>query len=109
MLGDSDDLRALLRSLFPTLTITAVAKPSGQRVVYFCHFGPDPKDAARRDWHTWGKVVLKVSGGLDPTAIAYMQKEIEILQGLSNNNYPKLLYGKSRDRGKTPGEAFRHD
>jgi len=92
MLQDSAELRALLNSLFPSLDVTAVAKPSGQRVVYFCHFGPDPKDDIRRDWHAWGRVVLKVSGGLDPTSIAYMQKEIEILRGLNNKHYPKLLY-----------------
>jgi serine/threonine protein kinase len=35
---------------------------------------------------------MKVSGGLDPTSIAYMQKEIEILRSLNSDKYPKLLY-----------------
>src|SRR6266849_5920260 len=92
VLQDTNGLRALLSSFFPTLTISGAAKPSGQRIVYFCHFGPDANDPPRRDWHTWGKVVLKVSSGLDPASIAYMQKEIDALRSLDNRHYPKLLY-----------------
>jgi len=92
MIHDNADLRGLLKLFFPKLQIEAVAKPSGQRVVYFCYFDPEPTDTIRKDWHAWNKVVMKVSSGIDPISIAYMQKEIEILRSLDSACYPKLLY-----------------
>jgi serine/threonine protein kinase len=92
LIADSLDVRDLLQSFFPSLEISAVANPSGQRVVYFARFKPSPNDDSRKHWHEWGAVVLKLSAGQDPTTLAYMQKEIEILKSLHSVYYPKLLY-----------------
>lgn len=99
---DSPELRSLLGNIFkhPGIQIEGVAPPSGQRVVYFSKFdAPKASDiAVSGSWIDpekvldWGAVVVKVSQGLSPEGIAYLQKEIEILNGLHSPHYPKLLY-----------------
>lgn len=77
--------------LFPDLTIDGVAKESGQRVVYYCHFtgvGLATDDEA--PWAAWGAVVMKVCAGIDAATIAYMQMEIEVLNSLDSPFFPRL-------------------
>lgn len=88
-LVDSNHLRDLLCRLLPGLVIEQAAKPSGQRIVYFCTF---EGGGAKGKQIAWGKIVLKVAAELHPTQIAYLQKEIEILNSLESPNYPKLYY-----------------
>ena len=92
MISDSPGFQNLLRKLYPELDILGVAKASGQRIVYFCRFGTPPVGTTRPDWSNWGDVVLKVSSGMDPQAIAYMQMEIAILNGLDSPYFPKLHF-----------------
>ncbi|MCU7844573.1 MAG: protein kinase [Candidatus Thiodiazotropha sp. (ex Monitilora ramsayi)] len=87
---DNEDFRGFLTRIYPGLVIDDVPAPSGQRVVYFCHFEPDP--ALENEWPEWGNVVLKVSEGVSAQAIAYIQREIEILNRLAHPGYPTLLY-----------------
>lgn len=90
---DSKELRSSLAHLFPTLLIDEVAQPSGQRVVYFCRlaepiFAPNQRivlDGSAR-------VVMKVCAGADPTTIAYMQMESEVLNDLKSSYFPRLLW-----------------
>ncbi len=86
---DSNSLRDLLKVLLPGLQIEETLKPSGQRVVYFAFF---QKGEANPKHLAWGKVVLKVTEELSPRQIAYLQKEIEILNSLNSPYYPKLLF-----------------
>ena len=93
MLTDSLELRALLRSLLPGLAITSVPNPSGQRVVFFCRFDAHAVGKSEpRQRAIWGNVVLKVSQGIHAAQIAYLQKEIEILNSLNSIHYPKLYW-----------------
>lgn len=96
MAADSPALQTLLRRIFPEIEISGIAKPSGQRVVYFCKFSKPlistVSDPLSTDWSKWGDVVLKVSSGVDPTSVAYMQMEIAILNSLDSPYYPKLHY-----------------
>lgn len=92
-LSDDADLREFLQTLYPELTINGVAAESGQRVVYFCQFSPtDSEDHPRAEWHKWGEVVLKISEGLSAQVIAYLQREIEILNSLDHPGYPSLYF-----------------
>lgn len=92
---DSPDVRKLLENLLPGLHIDSVPAKSGQRVVYFCKF----LSPASSRFQNWGDVVLKVSQQLSPKQIAYLQKEVEILNSLDSPCYPKLLHT----------EVFTHD
>lgn len=87
---DSEDFRHFLTRIYPGLVIDGVPAPSGQRVVYFCHFYPTSDLGS--EWPEWGDVVLKVSEGVSAQAIAYIQREIEILNKLAHPGYPRLLY-----------------
>lgn len=89
-LNDDADLRGFLTLIMPGLVIDGVPAPSGQRVVYFCHF--DSATCETPEWLEWGNVVLKVSEGVSTQAIAYIQREIKILNELNSPGYPKLLY-----------------
>ena len=89
-LSDNGTLRNFLLRLYPGLVIDDVPAPSGQRVVYFCHFEPDK--TTDKDWSSWGDVVLKVSEGNSAQAIAYIQREIDILSKLDSPGYPRLLF-----------------
>jgi serine/threonine-protein kinase len=89
-LTDDEALRLFLNRLYPGLVIDGVPAPSGQRVVYFCHFNSDTNTDS--EWPDWGQVVLKVSEGVSAQAIAYIQREIEILNKLAHPGYPVLLY-----------------
>lgn len=83
---DTPELRDLLTKLFPGLVITAAATTSGQRVVYFCRFqAPAPTNQI-----AWGEVVVKVAEQLNTKQIAYLQKEIDILNSLKSPFYPTL-------------------
>lgn len=96
MTADSPELQSLLKRLFPELIISGVAKPSGQRVVYYCSFvrpqSAEDINGANEDWSHWGEVVMKVSSGIDPMSIAYLQMEIAVLNSLNSPCYPKLHY-----------------
>jgi len=89
-LNDDDSLREFLANLYPGLIIDGIPAPSGQRVVYFCRF--DPETCSDKKWAEWGDVVLKVSEGISNQAIAYIQREIEILKNMGTSGYPDLLY-----------------
>ena len=88
-LTDSPKLREFLLNLYPGLIIDSVPAPSGQRVVYFCHFDSTFEEL---EWVEWGDVVLKISEGQSAQGIAYIQAEIEILKNLTNPGYPELLF-----------------
>ncbi len=79
----------MLTKLLPGLVLEEKVKPSGQRVVFYCHFSGE---AANPEYVKWSKVVLKASQELNPTQIAYLQKEIDILNNLKSHFYPKLHY-----------------
>jgi eukaryotic-like serine/threonine-protein kinase len=95
MLSDSPELQTLLTRLFPALSILGIAKPSGQRVVYFCRL-PNLNKATltllREENGLPADVVVKVSSGNDPTAIAYMEKEIKTLNELDSIYFPRLYH-----------------
>lgn len=86
---DSSNLRDCLKRLLPGLKIEETKKQSGQRVVYFCSFYGS---SAAQEKISWGPVVLKVTEQLSSKQIAYLQKEIEILNDLDSKYYPKLHY-----------------
>lgn len=93
---DTDELRETLGHLFPDLSIDGVAKESGQRVVYYCHFeGVGLADDDETPWSTWGRVVMKVCAGIDAPTIAYMQMEIEVLNGLDSPYFPTLYWNNT--------------
>jgi hypothetical protein len=79
MTQDTPELRELISKLLPGLHIQSVASPSGQRVVYFAIFKPP----ALRQRINWGQVVVKVSEQLSARQIAYLEKEIHLLNSLS--------------------------
>lgn len=91
-LTDSTECRCILEHLFPSIVVESNAVPSGQRLVYFCHFTSQTSVPAQKDWHTWQGVVLKLSEDVHPTVIARLEKEREILNQLDSPFYPKLLY-----------------
>jgi len=107
MLSDSPALRSLLGNLLPGLAISHTPRASGQRVVYFCSFAAaavgktEPRLRA-----TWGDVVLKVSEGIHPSQIAYLQKEIDILNSLRSFHYPKLYWNEIFTEDPTTGEKL---
>ena len=75
----------------PGLTINSTPQPSGQRVVYFCKFeGID----APPQMIEWGEIVLKVTEELSSRQVAYLQREIEILNSLNSPHYPKLCFNE---------------
>ena len=99
MPSDSVRLRADLSACFPSLLIDAVAKESGQRVVYFAHFDDCliPSDvpegsAFLRNWERWGAVVVKVVSGVGATALTRLQAEANLLEELRSPQFPRLLY-----------------
>ncbi len=90
---DSSKLRQIICNLFPDLLIDGVAKESGQRVVYYCHFdGMGLAMDSEMPWSSWGSVVMKICTGIDTTTIAYMQMEIETLNSLDSPFYPRLYW-----------------
>ena len=106
LLSDNAELRELLSFLYPDLVIDDVAATSGQRVVYFCHFNDTDDDSNER--HTWGDVVLKISEGSSAQAIAYFQREIEILNNLSHPGYPRLIFNEVINEDPRTEEKFRY-
>lgn len=97
--SDSDEFRILVCQLLPGLRILEVARPSGQRIVYFGDFADlgSISDEAREAWgdtdvQDWGDVVVKVSSGIGANAITYLQREIRVLNGLNSDSYPKMLF-----------------
>lgn len=112
MLEDTPELRKTLEDIHnnPKLVITDVAKASGQRVVYFAKFEdhvedddlftdeePDSEEddtISFKDLYpsNWGEVVLKVSHGSSAKGVAYLQKEIDVLNSISSPYYPEILY-----------------
>jgi serine/threonine protein kinase len=79
-------LQETITKLLPGLVIDQVVRASGQRVVYFAHFQAPASDL----FISWNKVVIKVTEELDPRQIAYLQKEIDILNQLNSSCYPRL-------------------
>lgn len=103
-LADDDSLRDLLISLYPGLIFDGVPAPSGQRVVYFCHF--DFNACPNKKWVEWGGVVLKVSEGTSTQVITYIQREIEILKHMGTSGYPDLLYDEVVREDPSTEERF---
>ena len=88
MTEDNNNLRKLLCDFLPGLCIESVASPSGQRVVYYAKFvAPAPPSQIG-----WGAIVVKIADQLNAHQIAYLQKEILILNSLRSRYYPKLYY-----------------
>lgn len=92
MVSDSHDLQQLILKFFPEITIDDVAKESGQRVVYFCSLKGSPTSFKPIGGAEIQHFVLKAILGADPTTIAYMQMEIEVLNSIQSFSYPKLYY-----------------
>lgn len=91
MPSDNPDLRKILHHIFPDLNIDGVAKESGQRVVYYCHFsGAGLATDEEPPWSNWGSAVMKICSGIDAATIAYMQMEIDVLNGLRSDFFPRL-------------------
>jgi serine/threonine-protein kinase len=108
MIADSPALRDLLGALLPGISIVSSPAASGQRVVYFCDFIAPTKPAGMEKW---GRVVVKVSEGISASQIAYLEKEIEILNSLRSRHYPKLLWNETftedlRTSEKLPNRLF---
>lgn len=108
MMVDSLQLRELLGALLPGLFIVSSPQASGQRVVYFSEFKAPTKPAGMEKW---GPVVVKVSEGISATQIAYLEKEIEILNSLKTRHYPRLLWNETftedpRTNDKLPNRLF---
>lgn len=92
-LTDTSELREQLIHLFPAMQIeNVVPTPSGQRLVYFCSFADCTTVDSQKAWPHWGSVVMKLSWDVHPSAIARLEKEIEILNGLQSGYYPRLYY-----------------
>jgi serine/threonine-protein kinase len=92
---DSENFRDLICRLLPGLRVREVARPSGQRIVYFGDFDnatADEVDAWGVDARQWGNVVVKISSGISPDAITYLQREIHILNELDSEFYPTLHF-----------------
>ena len=108
MPSDSPRLRNTLLGLLPGLIILDIPRASGQRVVYFCRI--DPKEDSIPESLGWGDFVLKVSEGIDATEVAYLQKEIEILNSLNSPYYPKLywneIFTETADDEPLPARLF---
>ena len=92
-MDDSNEVRRIIAGLVPQVTITGTPKPSGQRLVYFV----DIHDAVQQA--PCGPAVLKISKGASARAIAYLQKEIDVLRQLNSPHFPTLYYN----------DAFSHD
>lgn len=91
MPSDNPELRQILDHIFADLVIDGVAKESGQRVVYYCHFlHAGLATANEPPWSDWGPVVMKICSGVDAATIAYMQMEIDVLNGLNSVFFPHL-------------------
>ncbi len=104
MTQDSQQLRELIGRLLPGLHIQSVASRSGQRVVYFAMFKPPALEQRIK----WGKVVVKVSEQLSARQIAYLEKEIHLLNGLSSLYYPKLHYNEAFTHDPDNGDSLTH-
>lgn len=107
-LTDSPECREVLTHLFPGIQFESNLRPSGQRLVYFCHFLDQTEVKAQRGWVTWGSVVLKVSEDIHPTVIARLEKEREILNSLSSPHFPRLLYCDVFRDDPVTDKKFRH-
>src|SRR5450759_160391 len=101
MPSDNPALRQSLLVCIPSLVIDAVAKESGQRVVYYAHFDDSliPSDLPAestylRGWEHWGNIVVKVASGIDATAITYLQREIELLKEIDSPYFPALRFSE---------------
>lgn len=119
-LEDSAQFRELLVRLLPGIVIQQVAKPSGQRLVYFCRFDPsvlgndfgiDSEDFEKLHADTelkaaWGDVVVKVASGLGPEAISYLQREISVLNALNEECYPRLFFNNVYSSDPVTEEVF---
>lgn len=104
MTEDTEELREVLSKLLPGLHIESVASPSGQRVVYFANFKPP----ALEERIKWKQIVVKVSEQLSPRQIAYLEKEIHLLNSLSSSYYPKLHYNEAFTRDPDTGDHLPH-
>lgn len=107
MLTDSPELRTLLAALLPGLAIESTPRASGQRVVYFCSFQPAAGRVAKsQDFHRWGPVVLKASEGIHASQVAYLQKEIDVLNSLKSAYYPRLHFHETFSEDPRTGDAL---
>lgn len=89
MISDTQELRDLLIYLLPGIQIDGVPRASGQRVVYYSthHVTGESVDGVPE-----GRVVLKVAKSSDPTQITRLQREIDILNELNLDCFPKLYH-----------------
>jgi serine/threonine protein kinase len=107
-IADSQETRVVLSHLFPGIRFEKNLRPSGQRLVYFCHFENQTDVPSQSKWASWGSVVLKVSEIVHASVVARLEKEREILEGLSSQFYPKLLYHDSFSEDPATEVRFPH-
>jgi eukaryotic-like serine/threonine-protein kinase len=106
-LVDSPDLRTFLRRVLPNVTIQSTPKASGQRVVYFCTADAE-LDAGDYPLTFSGRCVVKASQGASAQAIAYIQREINILNSLGSPHFPVLLHNDVFYEDPDTEERFAH-
>ena len=98
MTVDHSWLIELLKDHYPGLKIEGIAKASGQRTVFFSSFQdfvrlePEEGEETHYKWSSWGEVVLKVSNGSNPVAVARSQQEIGVLMDMNSAYYPTLFH-----------------
>jgi eukaryotic-like serine/threonine-protein kinase len=105
---DSEGTRNLLKGLFPGIRLETNLRPSGQRLVYFCHFSEATDVPAQSKWMSWGPAVIKISEIVHASVVARLEKEREILQQLSSTYYPRLLYHDSFSQDPISEVRFQH-
>ena len=104
MTQDSGILRKVLCEFLPGLCIESVASPSGQRAVYYAKFvAPAPPSRIG-----WSSIVVKAAEQLNASQIAYLQKEILLLNSLRSRYYPKLHYNDTISHQPGTGDPLPH-
>ncbi len=89
-IADGLELRNILNNIFPNIVINAVAKKSGQRIVYFVNFNkPNCEEQFLYFSH---ETVLKVLEAPSTSSISRFQREIKLLTEISNPAYPKHYF-----------------
>jgi serine/threonine protein kinase len=91
MSEENQEIKDLLRSLYPHFKITGAPKESGQRSVFFGVFTGRSK-LEPENCNSWGEVVLKISNVTSRTTISYMEKEVEVLNQIDNESFPRLFF-----------------
>jgi serine/threonine protein kinase len=95
MPSHSPELQGLLQRLFVGLSFSGIPRASGQRVVYFCTLPCLDREVLtllREESAAEAEVVVKISSGNDPTSIAYLEREIAVLNQIESVFFPCLYH-----------------